>query len=426
MALNRTTATRKSNQSDGRLAGLEVAIVGIYFPPEMTGIAPYSAAVAHAVLEAGATVHVITGVPHFPMWRTQEPFNRGFRFEEVAGALKIARRRHWVPRKASLSGRAIMEGTFLAHASPSVFRSRADVIVAVTPSLSSLGAAQVGRCGRPLGVVVQDFTGGGASQTGTAGSTVSNAIARLEGRLLRRADQVGVISSEFVEQALEIGIRPDRISLLPNFTHIDPINSTISDARAELGWEPGVFTVVHTGNMGLKQGLHHVIDAARLAEHRGEQIRWVFVGDGNQRGNLEDAAQGLPSIRFIDPLPEDVYPYALAAADVLLLNENPGVKEFCLPSKLTSYVVAGRPIVAATEPGGVTYRTVDRHGFAHLVPAGDPLKLLAGLERIRLDRQLRERLTRAAAEYAPQTSRPDAAERYVKFVEQLGALVDQR
>jgi glycosyltransferase involved in cell wall biosynthesis len=247
-------------------------------------------------------------------------------------------------------------------------------------------------------------------------------IDRIEQGLLRRADQIGVISPEFVSQLTDRGVQPDRISVVPNFTHIDPVDVTTQQARSILGWNPEVFTVVHTGNMGLKQGLLQVVESARQAEDRGDQINWVLVGDGNQRRNLEASARRLRSVRFIDPLAEDLYPYALAAADVLLLNESPGVKEFCLPSKLTSYVVAARPILAATQPGSITYRTIDQHGFAHLVPAGDPAALLAGLARIRAEPELAQHLVRSALRYAPQTSRDAAAARYVEFVERLATL----
>jgi colanic acid biosynthesis glycosyl transferase WcaI len=396
-----------------------VGVVGIYYPPELTGIAPYNAGLAEALIEAGASVHVITGVPHFPMWKTQAPFNSGLRFEDVTDHLRVSRRRHWVPREASLLGRAMLESTFFFHATPTVVMSRADVIVAVTPSLSGLAAAELGRRRRPLGVIVQDLIGGGAAQTGTTGSRAANAINRIERRLLRRADQVGVISPDFVGQMIDAGVRADRISVVPNFTHINPVEVTAKAAKSVLGWDPDIFTVVHTGNMGLKQGLHHVIDAAREAEVRGDSINWMLVGDGNQRHALEERARGVTSVRFVDPLPEATYPFALAAADVLLLNESPGVVEFCLPSKLTSYVVSGRPILAATEPTSVTYRTVSRNGLADLVLPGDPIALLDGLERLRAQPDLVEQLLKAAASYASSNSPADAAERYVEFVRKM-------
>ena len=71
--------------------------------------------------------------------------------------------------------------------------------------------------------------------------------------------------------------------------------------------EPEPFTVVHTGNMGLKQDLGNMVEAARLHRDRPD-VAFVFMGDGSQRRALEAQAEGLPNLRFVDPLDSDEYP----------------------------------------------------------------------------------------------------------------------
>ena len=97
---------------------------------------------------------------------------------------------------------------------------------------------------------------------------------------------------------------------------------------------------MHSGNMGNKQDLGNVIDAARLAGNR-EDIRFVLMGDGSQRAALARQAQGLDNVAFLPPAPENEYADLLAAADILLLNERATVKDMSLPSKLTSYFRSG-------------------------------------------------------------------------------------
>lgn len=53
------------------------------------------------------------------------------------------------------------------------------------------------------------------------------------------------------------------------------------------------------------------------------------MGNGNQRRQLEDLASGESAISIIDPVDTQDFPNVLAAADVLLLNELPGVAEMC-------------------------------------------------------------------------------------------------
>jgi len=128
--------------------------------------------------------------------------------------------------------------------------------------------------------------------------------------------------------------------------------------------------------MGAKQGLENVVDAARLAQERNERVQFVLVGDGSERQKLIERAAGLTHVTFVDPLQPDEFLLALAAADVLIVNEKVGVSEMAVPSKLTSYFSAGRPIVAATDPEGITASEVLDAAAGVVVDAGNPVALL--------------------------------------------------
>jgi glycosyltransferase involved in cell wall biosynthesis len=179
--------------------------------------------------------------------------------------------------------------------------------------------------------------------------------------------------------------------------------------RAELGWDDGVQIVLHAGNMGLKQGLEHVVATAHLAAQVQPQTRFVLMGDGSQRGMLESLAAGCPNIAFLPPQDADRFVDTLAAADVLLVNERSSVVDMSLPSKLTSYFVAGRPVVAAGASAGATAREVRCAGAGLTVPGEDPEALLAALVRLAGDPLLGERLGAAAAAYARNSLSPEAA-----------------
>ena len=369
---------------------VSICLVGINLAPETTGIAPYTTAMARTLAEAGASVHVVTGIPHYPQWSVSDArYRSGRLWREELDGIAITRCRHHVPAQPDLVGRARLEGSFLARARRVVRADQSDVIIAVTPSLSGLAAAVSGRRGRPVGALVQDLTGNAAGQSGTTSGRVGQTIGRAEYSLLRQCDQVGVITPRFAEVISQNGVAADRIVDLPNFTHIAPVSASIAQARHRLGWSADRFTVIHTGNMGRKQGLESVVGAAQEAYRRGLPIDFVLVGDGNQRTELELAGQGVGNLKFVDPLDADDYPYALAAADVLLLNERSGVREMSLPSKLTSYSVAGRPIVAAVEPGGITHEVLASDDSAHFVEPGDAIALLTAVDELRRSESLR-------------------------------------
>jgi glycosyltransferase involved in cell wall biosynthesis len=128
--------------------------------------------------------------------------------------------------------------------------------------------------------------------------------------------------------------------------------------------------------MGTKQGLENVVEAARLADERRVPVKFILVGDGGERPRLVEMARGIERIQFVDPLNDADYRCALAAADCLLVNELPGVATMAVPSKLTSYFDATRPILAATDPKGIAAGEVEHAAAGVVVPAGDPHALL--------------------------------------------------
>jgi glycosyltransferase involved in cell wall biosynthesis len=105
-------------------------------------------------------------------------------------------------------------------------------------------------------------------------------------------------------------------------------------------------------------------------------------------------------VTFLGVQPDGIHASLLRAADVLLLSELPTEVDTSLPSKLTSYFAAGRPIVAAIPPGGSSAREIGRSGAGILVPAGDPESLLGALASLRADTSLAADLARAGPTFA--------------------------
>jgi glycosyltransferase involved in cell wall biosynthesis len=151
--------------------------------------------------------------------------------------------------------------------------------------------------------------------------------------------------------------------------------------------------------MGLKQGLENVVAAAQLADAQASPVEFVLLGDGNQREHLEGLGKHVRSLRFLRPLPDEQFSAALYAADALLVNEGAGISEMAVPSKLTSYLASGRPVIAATHESSVTHCELKRSGAGLQVPPGSPEQLLSAVIRLGVDRELSDRLGRAGLDH---------------------------
>ena len=128
----------------------------------------------------------------------------------------------------------------------------------------------------------------------------------------------------------------------------------------------------------------------------------MLAGDGNDRANLERRARArrLRNVQFLPSQPWGDYEAMLEAADVLLVNQRATVGDMSLPSKLTSYLAAGRPIIAAVASESETAREVLRSGGGVVVAPEDPRRLAEALHRLRDDTELRSSLGAAGRRYA--------------------------
>ncbi len=381
-------------------------VLGANYSPEPTGNAPYTSALSRALVARGAQVQVITTFPHYPGWRVHDGY-RGWSRRETIDGVDVLRLRHYVPGAPTPVRRLLAELSF-GMRSAAVRWPDVDVVLLVSPSLFSAAVASVrlavrrqGRRAAP-GVVLwtQDLYSLGVAETGVVGGRPARAVRRVESWVVRSADGVVAIHDRFARHLSEaLGADARAVRTVRNWTHLRPTGAIdVRGVRAELGWGDEL-VVLHAGNQGAKQGLENVVEAARAADAQGAPVRFVLLGDGSRRAALQAAASGIRSIQLVDPLPEDRFPAALAAADVLLVNELAGLAEMSVPSKLTSYFDAGRAVLAATSAGSTTAHEIQASGAGVRVDAEDPQALLAAALELAADPARRRALGDAGRRY---------------------------
>jgi colanic acid biosynthesis glycosyl transferase WcaI len=380
-----------------------ILFFGINYAPEATGIAPYSASMCSGLAAGGNFVRVVTTHPHYPDWKINAGYGQWSRSEQIE-RVRVDRLRHYVPRRPRALMRVLSEISFAVRACV-VRWGKPDVVVAVSPALFSSALvrlrARITHRSTPFIVWVQDLYGVGLAETGNRGLG-SRLVALLEGKLLRSADAVVVIHERFAARvAADFSVAAPRLHVVRNWTHLPDLEAPdVAAVRARHGWAESDVVVVHAGNMGVKQGLSNVILAGRVARERSSRVRFVLVGGGSQLPYLQQMANEVPAaVEFVSQLGQADFTDLLQAADVLLVNELSGVSEMAVPSKLTSYFAAGRPVLVAADPAGTTAEEVRRAGAGMVVPAGVPSAIVEAAEEIARDGDRRRRYGAAGREY---------------------------
>jgi colanic acid biosynthesis glycosyl transferase WcaI len=394
---------------------LNVALVTTTYWPDPIGISVYATEMAEHLVESGHQVRVLTSIPHYPQWRINADYRGAFRRHERRNGVEITRLWLYVPRQQSAARRATYEATFLAHGLVAQLPPRGtDVVLSMIPNVGNgvIGSWWARRARAPHVMFVQDLSGNGAQEAGLkGGARVARVVSGLEAWLARRADLVTVCSEGFRPSLERGGVTPSKIVNFPNWCCLGDRRGSRDEVRERLGWGPEDLVVLHAGNMGMKQGLEHVADYARVAGISGPGLRFVLMGDGSQRPLLDVSTRSLSNVDVLDPVPETNLPDVLAAADVLFVHERPSLREMSIPSKLTAYFAAGRPVVAAVASEGLTAREVRRSGGGIVVPAGEPLGVVRALAAIGTDPGRAEMLGAAAKRYATTHYGRDAAMR---------------
>lgn len=347
----------------------KVLLIGINYYPELTGNGPYTTDLAQNLSDLGHDVEVITGFPHYPHWKLSNG-KKPWKKKEVIKNVHLTRLKHYVPKSDTILRRFLYEISFAIRASGVVLYKRCDIVIVISPTLFSVFAGLImKRRGSHLKILVQDIVSSGLSLKGTYTLALLRKLAvRLEAWLIDKADSVGIVSDAFCHELQRMGVADSKLTLTENYPHLHVTPRDYIVDRKKWRWPLENFVVLHTGNMGRKQGLENVIRAAKILESCERRICFVLVGDGNQRRKLEKMSQDSKNVFFMDLVPDTEYSSLLSAANLLLVHESNKVEVMSLPSKLLSYQAAQRPILAVCPLTSPTYNQAIRVGAKHLLP----------------------------------------------------------
>jgi colanic acid biosynthesis glycosyl transferase WcaI len=231
------------------------------------------------------------------------------------------------------------------------------------------------------------------------GGTAGLAFERLERHLLRRSDAIVAISDDFVSTLDAAGIRTPRV-VVENWA---PLDELVVGARHNPWSEHNGLTerpvALYSGTLGIKHDPGHLV---RTAEDLRDIADVVVVSEGRGRELLEAARteRALPNLRLFDFVDYDQLGNVLATADVSLVLLEPDAGTFSVPSKVLSYLAAGRAVVAAVPANNLAARTLERSGAGVVVRPGDHAAFAEEVRRLLADPATADRMGKAGRRYA--------------------------
>lgn len=366
---------------------MKILVLGINYAPEAIGIAVYSAGLCEALAQRGHDVRVVTAQPYYPDWKVPEAYS-GLRWRRTReNGVSVMRVPIYVPSKPTGKARILHHISFALSAFVPMLRDalsfRPDLVLCVAPSLISAPLARVAArvAGAQSWLHIQDFEVGAAFGTGLLPSEgrIARAAIAFERATIGGFDRLSSISQEMCRRLTEMGIGSDRIHEFRNWSD-ERIQPATGESPYRAQWGLGERRVaLYSGNIGRKQGIEIIVEAARLLNDRPD-IGFVICGQGPYRAELEARAEGLGNIQFHDLQPIDRLDDLLGLASVHLLPQSADAADQVLPSKLVNMLASGRPVIATAHPDTGLAR--EMQGCGLLVPPGDGAAFADAIRRL--------------------------------------------
>ena len=434
---------------------LKILLHGLNYSPEEIGIGKYSGEMIQELAARGCDCLVVTTPPYYPHWKIAKGFRgwwyqrleppSGAQIERAAGGRQqdvgdrrvgsrltrvFGRGNHeqansdglralpavgrvsggrcplWVPRKVSGLKRIVHLASFGISSFPAVLwmaiRHRPDVIITVEPAAFCMPTTWLASrlCGAKAWLHVQDFEVDAAFELGILKQPLLKKwVLATEAFFMRRFDRVSSISINMVQRLQNKGVSQERTRLFPNWVDCDSMRPLEKPERlrAQFGLPEHCCIALYAGNIGAKQGLDLIVEAAKQSAKKND-VQFVICGDGAARSMLEQQATGLDNLTLLPVQPFSQFNELMNCADIHLLPQKGDAADLVMPSKLTGMLATGRPVVACASPGTQIAAVVEGHGL--VVPPGVVDAFAQAICRLAGDQTLRNSLGRQARIYA--------------------------
>ena len=403
---------------------LRIAVLCPHFAPDTAPTGVVMTRIVAELAELGHEVHVVTSLPWYrthavePGWHTRwfrrEATEWGSitRVNPFAGSDKrnLARRAAGFVGFSALAGLASLRG------------GRVDAVIAMSPpltmGLTGWGTHLVRR--GPLVFNIQDVFPDAAIETGAITNRAIIAVAkRLERVSYHRAAAVTVLSNDLHDNVVA-KVRASmqgNVRVIPNF--VDTVAIRPLDRMTALRSELGIgdeTVVLYAGNVGFSQSLEMVVAAARAMP----ELTFLINGDGAARTSLEELADDLSNVHFSGYQPVERLAEVLATGDIHLVPLKAGLGRVSVPSKTYSILAAGRPVLAAIDPGTEVPRILADSGGGVCVPPDDLAAFRQALQQLADDQSRRSKMGLDGRSWVEHAASPAAVARsYADLIVEL-------
>lgn len=207
-----------------------------------------------------------------------------------------------------------------------------------------------------------------------AKSLIEGILRQVDKYYQKHAYRVRTISDEMADYLSKTrGIERSKYLVVNNWQNDDDfINLPKAKEESKIVFE-------YVGSINVHANVDLMIVAFAEANIPNSELR--IYGGGNQKENCQQLVKdlGLTNVSFGFVTRNEI-PTVQSEASVLILALPAGNGNLCLPSKLTSYLLSGRPVLASVDQDSSTKRILEGEGCGKTVVPDDKIALIEGFQ----------------------------------------------
>lgn len=339
------------------MEGARIALLTLYYPPEMFGNAPLVRTVVREFTKRGAEVQIVTMPPHHRVDPTQKPF--------VPEGASL----HYVgnPRTARSVGGQLRNWWSFARGAAAWLEGEAPLVaLSVTPPFffPAVLRKAVKRRGHRLIHWLQDMYPAAIEVGATPSPATRALVVRIVRKSLSVPDAIIAVTEDWRgDLANGLGVPEERVHVCENWCGVE-LNGVGKGAQSNTR------RLLFAGNVGRVADMQTVVKALHLLD--GHDWLLDICGSGAAVGELADLARPLGSrVCFHGEVSEAELGEYYGNASLGLVPLRKGASRASVPSKTYSYFACGLPVLTAVDEGSHFDRLVRSEGVGWCARAGD-------------------------------------------------------
>jgi len=355
-----------------------ILIVSALFPPEPVVSANLSFDIANALVEKDEVV-VISPKPSRPLGMTFDDNNVPYKFKHIL-------LNSYTHPKSHLIGRFIESYSLGIHTKKyiDVHHQDIEVIYANTwPLFAQKYLVEVASKYKiPLVLHVQDIYPESISEkTPFFGSLINKLLLPMDKNILKHSSAIITISYKMRDYLINSRhLEEDKISVVRNWQDDDIFINFKNKNKNQLNKDKK-FTFMYLGSISPSAGVDLLVHAFSKADLEDAQL--IIAGGGSDKEKCMKIAKTYKDkdIQFYEVSGVEV-PAMQARADVLMLPLKKGVAKTALPSKLTAYMLSGKPVIASIDVDSEPADIIRDNGCGFAIEPENEKELINCMEEI--------------------------------------------